>query len=157
MNLELKMNKKKKLLKIATILLIVGVIASIVSYVVMQNQPLDYKEVNATVISARRKTVKSGKSYKNVNEVKVLYDSKTYELKNVTNLSKYSYRDVKVYLYNGDLYANVNGILTSTWVAYVYFAFLFITSAIFVFFIYCVIDYSKFKKVIVNNYNKVIS
>ena len=69
-------------------------------------------------------TIKTGTSRSTVNsyEVYVSYMGKVYKLKNAHN--SYSYREgstVTAYLSGGKLYANVEGVRTSTPIAYAYF------------------------------------
>ncbi|MCM1193924.1 MAG: penicillin-binding protein [Butyrivibrio sp.] len=93
----------------------------------MDNAALDYTEVSARVLSSETNTtrIRSGNTRTSMTSYDVLvsYGGKEYELKNAHN--SYSYREgatVTAYLSNGKLYANVEGIRSSTPVAYAYFA-----------------------------------
>lgn len=94
----------------------------------MNNAALDYKEVDAKVVSSetkRLKNKKNGNSY-DFYVVKVEFEGKEYELGNVHSAaSYYKGQKVKAYLSNDKLYANVEGVKTSTPIATIYFIFLF--------------------------------
>lgn len=141
------MNKTK------VILLGVGFFVSLVLTIVfrylMDNQNLEYEEVQVRVVSTdtERTKVKTQYSSSNITKyiVKVRYEGETYELENVHGLS--GYREgatVKAYLANGKLYANVEGVNTSTPVAYGYFGFLIASFILFLAFA-CSLPY-LFKK-----------
>ncbi|MCM1058647.1 MAG: penicillin-binding protein [Firmicutes bacterium] len=96
----------------------------------MDNAALDYTEVSAMVLSSETNTttIKAGNTRSSMtsHDVLVSYMGKTYKLKNAHD--SYSYREgsmVTAYLSNGKLYANIEGVRTSTPVAYAYFAALF--------------------------------
>ena len=115
----------------------------------MDHQNLEFEEVQVRVVSADSERVKVKTRYSSSNItnyiVKVRYEGETYELENVHGLS--GYREgatVKAYLANGKLYANVEGVNTSTPVAYGYFGFL-IASFILFFCFVCSLPY-LFKK-----------
>ena len=141
------MNKK------IVILLGVGFIVSLVLTIVfrirMDNQNLEYEEVEVRVVSTdtERVRVKTGYSSSTTTRyiVTVRYDGEIYDLQNVHSLSGYSEgKTVKAYLSNGKLYANVEGVNTSTPVAYAYFGFLIASFILFMAFS-CSIPY-LFKK-----------
>ena len=108
---------------------VVCLVLTIVFRILMDNQNLEYEEVQVRVVSAdsgttRVKTRYSSSTITNYT-VKVRYDGETYELENVHSLSGYTEgKTVKAYLSNGKLYANVEGVNTSTPVAYAYFGFM---------------------------------
>lgn len=94
----------------------------------MNNTEIDYEEVTAIVTdtSTRKVVNKNTGSTTNFYEVKVRYDGEEYELQNVHGLSGYTKgRSVKALLSNGKLYANEEGIKSTSPVAIVYFVFLF--------------------------------
>ena len=128
---------------------VVCLVLTIVFRIRMDNQALEYKEVQVLVVSADTKTTKIRMSYSSSSTtkyiVKVSYEGKTYNLENVHSLSGYSKgKTVKAYLSHGKLYANIEGVNTSTPVAYAYFGFL-IASFILFFAFTCSIPY-LFKK-----------
>ena len=94
----------------------------------MNKVELKYEEVQATVISSetkRLKNKKNGNTY-DFYEVKVEYKGKEYELGNVHSAaSYYKGKKVKAFLSNEKLYANIEGVKTSTPIATIYFIFLF--------------------------------
>lgn len=127
----LKRKKIKRNVAILWILFVIALVATVALWFAMRNAKPEFKEVEAVVISAQtnRVTVKGeygSKSSTDFYDVKVEYDGKTYDLKNAHNT--YSYpegKTVKAYLSNGKLYANKEGVQTSTPIATVYFVFLF--------------------------------
>lgn len=141
------MNKK------IVILLGVGFIVSLVLTVVfrirMDNQDLEYEEVQVRVVSTGTESVRVRTGYSSSTTTKydviVQYEGRNYDLENVHGLSGYSEgKTVKAYLSNGKLYANVEGVNTSTPVAYAYFGFLIASFILFMAFS-CSIPY-LFKK-----------
>lgn len=112
------------------ILTIIFIVATVFLRKNMDNAELDYKEVKATVVSAEtvRKTIKTGysTSYQTEYNIVVNYQGKNYDLKNAHNT--YSYREgstVTVYEANGKLYANIEGVRTSSPAGIAYFVGLF--------------------------------
>ncbi|MDE6641147.1 MAG: penicillin-binding protein [Acetatifactor sp.] len=108
------------------IITIICIVATVLLRGPMDNMELDYTEVKAMVVSSDTSTttIKTGSSRSTVNsyEVYVSYMGKVYKLKNAHN--SYSYREgstVTAYLSGGKLYANVEGVRTSTPIAYAYF------------------------------------
>lgn len=94
----------------------------------MNNSNPEFEEVKATVLSAETTQVvnKSTGARTNFYDVKVVYEGKTYDLGNAHSTYEYPKgKVVKAYLSNGKLYANVEGVKTSTLIATVYFIFLF--------------------------------
>lgn len=107
---------------------VVCVITTVILWFAMNNANPEYEEVEATVLSAKTDQVVNKKTGTKTNfyRVEVEYEGKSYELGNVHSLSSYTTgRKVKAYLYNGNLYANTEGVKTSTPIAIVYFIFLF--------------------------------
>lgn len=141
------MNKTKVILM--GVGFVVCLVLTIVCRIRMDNQALEYEEVQVLVISTDTKTTKIRMSYSSSSTtqyvVKVSYEGKTYNLENVHSLTGYSKgRTVKAYLSHGRLYANIEGVNTSTPVAYAYFGFL-IASFILFFVFACSTPY-LFKK-----------
>ena len=142
------MNKK------IVILLGVGFVVSLVLTIFfrirMDNQDLEYEEVQVRVVSTDtdRVKVKTGYSSSTTTRYVVIvqYEGRNYDLENVHSLSGYSEgKTVKAYLSNGKLYANVEGVNTSTPVAYAYFGFLIASFILFMAFA-CSIPYLFTKK-----------
>lgn len=107
-------------------------ILTIVFGFLMNNAEIHYEEVTAIVTDTSSKNVVNKKTGSRTTfyEVKVKYDGKEYELQNVHGLSGYyKGKSVKALLSNGKLYANVEGIKSTTPIAIVYFIFLFGTFA----------------------------
>lgn len=109
------------------IITIICIAAAVLLRGPMANAALDYTEVSVRVVSSGTDTTtfRSGntRSTMTTYEVIVSYMGEEYELKNAHN--SYSYRKgstVTAYLSGGKLYANVEGVRTSTPVAYAYFA-----------------------------------
>ncbi len=110
------------------ILTVICLILTIVFWFLMNKTEVNYEEVTATVINTSTKEVvnKKTKNRTTFYEVKVEYNGKEYELQNVHGLSGYyEGKSVKALLANDRLYANVEGIKSTSPVAIVYFVFLF--------------------------------
>ena len=94
----------------------------------MNNSNPEFEEVTVMVTSSRTEQIVNRKtgSRTNIYKVNVRYQGKEYELKNPHNTYMYPEgKEVKAYLANGKLYANEEGVKTSTPVAIVYYIFLF--------------------------------
>lgn len=120
------MDKKKKAV-LMWILFVVCVIGTVGLRYLSDREEVEYEEVTATVISAEerelenRKTNTSYTSY----DIKVEYEGEEYELKNAHNAYEYrSGREITAYLSRGSLYANIEGVESSTPLFYAYFVFL---------------------------------
>lgn len=122
----MSMKKKSGLLWCA---FVVCLIATIVMWFVVDAQEIEYKEVEVRVLSAVTKQLKNHSTgvHYDFYEVMVEYNGKTYELENVHNTYQYSQgTTVKAYLANnGRLFANIEGVSSSTPLATVYFVCLF--------------------------------
>jgi len=104
---------------ICALLMVLCIIATVLLRKPMENAEVDYTEVQVQVVSSEAKTqtarTKYSTSTQTVYEVIVRYQGKDYELKNAHNA--YSYvkgRTVTAYLYNGNLYANIEGVQNAT-------------------------------------------
>lgn len=109
-------------------------VLTIVFWFLMNNQEVSYEEVTAIVTDTSSKSVVNKKTGSRTTfyEVKVKYEGEEYELQNVHGLSGYyEGKSVKALLSNGKLYANVEGITSTSPIAIVYFIFLFGTFAMF--------------------------
>lgn len=109
---------------------VVSLVLTIVLYIRMGNQNLEYEEVEVQVVNTYTENYRVRGQYSSSTTTKyvveVWYGGDIYELGNVHGLAGYSEgRTVKAYLSNGKLYANVEGVNTSTPLAYAYFGFLF--------------------------------
>lgn len=125
---EEEIKKLKRNSKLLWLAFFVCLITTILLWFCMNNSNPEYEEVTAVVLSSEkveyvnRKT--NTRTYKY--EVKVRYDGKEYDLHNAHNA--YSYvegRSVKAYKANNKLYANIEGVKTSTPIATTYYVFLF--------------------------------
>lgn len=130
----------KKLVILAGVGFVVCLVMTIIFYGRMNNQDMEYQEVQVQVVSTGSRTTNIFMRYTSSSTtqyiVEVRYNGEIYDLKNVISLSGYSEgRTVKAYLSNGKMYANVEGVNTSTTVAYIYFGFLFATFILFFIFI----------------------
>lgn len=118
---------KKKILAVWGIF-VLCVAITVGLWFAMNKAELKYEEVEAKVLSSETKRVKNKKNGSTYDfyEVKVEYEGNTYELENVHSVaSYYTGKNVKAYLSNGKLFANIEGVRTSTPVATAYFVFLF--------------------------------
>lgn len=118
----------KKLSAVLWIVFAVCVVAAVSLWFAMNNEKTpDYEEVKVTVVSSETKSVVNKKTHSKTDfyDVKVSYNGEVYDLINPHNA--YSYiegRTATALLSDGKLYANVEGIKTSTPVATAYFVFL---------------------------------
>lgn len=122
----------KNKVAIMWIVTVICLILTIVFWFLMNNVEIHYQEVTAIVTDTSSKNVVNKKTGSRTTfyEVKVKYDGKEYELQNVHGLSGYyKGKSVKALLSNGKLYANVEGIKSTSPIAIVYFIFLFGTFA----------------------------
>ena len=104
------------------------VITTVILWFAMNNNELEYEEVKATVISSETEEIVNRKTGSKVTiyKIKVRYDDKIYDLENAHNSYMYQEgKSVTAFLSNGKLYANVEGVKTSTPIATIYFVFLF--------------------------------
>ena len=118
--------KKKSI--IAWCIFVLYLITTVVLQFKVDAQEVEYEEVEVQVVSSVTKQLKNrtnGNTY-NFYEVKVDYNSETVDLENAYNTYSYPQgKKVKAYLSNGRLFANVEGVSSSTPLATVYFVFLF--------------------------------
>ena len=119
--------KKKSI--ILWCIFVVCLITTVVLWFQVNAQDVEYEEVEARVVSAVTKQVRNrsnGTTY-DFYEVMVDYNGEIVELENVHNTYQYPQgKTVKAYLTNnGRLFANVEGVSSSTPLATVYFVFLF--------------------------------
>lgn len=122
---------KKKVI-ILWVVFAVCLIATVCLWFAMNNQNVEFEEVNVTVLSATTERVVNRKTGSSTNfyKVKVRYQGKEYDLENAHNTYMYQEgKEVKAYLSNNRLFANEEGVETSTPVATVYFIFLFASFA----------------------------
>lgn len=111
---------------------VICLILTIVFWFLMNNSKVDYKEVTVIVTDTSSRTVVNKKTGSRTTfyEVKVRYEGEDYKLQNVHGLSGYyKGKSVKALLSNKKLYANVEGIKSTSPIAIIYFIFLFGTFA----------------------------
>ena len=116
----------KNKVAIMWIITVVCLILTVVFWFLMNKVEVDYEEVTAIVTDTSSKTVVNKKTGSRTTfyEVKVKYEGKEYELQNVHGLAGYSEgKNVKALLSNGKLYANVEGIKSTSPVAIIYFIY----------------------------------
>lgn len=134
-NLETKdfyINNKKKFKKlsiVSVILLAVFFLMTVAFYVLSHNQHLSYKVVQVNVISV---DIKNPLNKIDKDKVVVEYNGKSYEVENLmTNETlKYhtylsSQKPADAYFANGRIFANVDGIRSTSMIGMIYFVFLF--------------------------------
>ena len=103
-------------------------VMTVVFWFLSRNQSVEYDEVSAVVTSASTTEIVNKKTGSRTPfyEVKVRYEGEEYTLENVHGLAGYTQgSSVKALLSNGKLYANVEGITSTTPISIVYFVFLF--------------------------------
>lgn len=121
------MDLKKKVI-ILWIAFVVCIVATVALWFGMRNAKPEFEEVEAVVLGTKTEQVinKNTGNRTNFYKVEVEYDGKEYNLENVHSLVGYTEgRKVKAYLYDDKLYANEEGVQTSTPIATIYFIFLF--------------------------------
>ena len=122
----MSMKKKAGLLWCA---FVVCLIATVCLWFAVNKQDIEYEEVEVFVLSSETKQLRnrSTGTYYDFYEIKVEYNGGTYELENAHNTYQYPVGStVKAYLANGGrLFANVEGVSSSTPLATVYFVCLF--------------------------------
>ena len=101
--------------------------ATVVLWFVLRDSQPEYEEVQAIVVSAESEKQYLGKGNTlTLHHVICRYNGALYELKNAHDTWSYPEgRPVTVFLSGGKLYANIEGVKTSSPVGIVYFAFLF--------------------------------
>lgn len=126
-NLVQEATEMKKKAVIMWIVFVLCVISTVVLRSLSDSTPVEYEEVKARVVSAEEKRVKNrstGTTYTSY-KVMVEYNGKECELKNVHGTAGYyKGKEVKAYLSRGSLYANTEGVQSSTPLFYAYFVFL---------------------------------
>ena len=118
----------KNKVMILWIVFAICLVLTVLLWFLMNGAKPEYEEVKAIVTSAKteeivnKKTGSRTKFYK----VEVKYDGKTYDLENVHDTYTYPEgKTVTAYKYNDRLFANTEGVQTSTPIATIYFIFLF--------------------------------
>ena len=103
---------------------VVCVFSTIGLWFAMNNAELKYEEVDAIVLNSKTNQVVNKKNGTRTNfyKVEVEYEGKTYDLGNPHSATAYPKgKRIKAYLYNDKLYANIEGVKTSTPIAmYIY-------------------------------------
>lgn len=118
----------KRLVIILWIVFVICLITTVVLWFAMNKSNPEYEEVKATVLSAETEKIVNKKTGSSTTfyKVKATYNGETYDLENVGNLYMYPEgKTVTAYFANNRLFANKEGVKTSTPVATVYFVFLF--------------------------------
>lgn len=124
-------NKKKfkKFSIVSAILLAVFFLMTVVFYVLSHNQILSYKVVQVNVISV---DIENPLNKIDKDKVVVEYNGKNYEVENLmTNETlKYhtylsSQKPADAYFANGRIFANIDGIRSTSMIGIIYFVFLF--------------------------------
>ena len=116
--------------KVTLMWIITGVCAilTVVFWFLMNKAEVKYEEVTVvvTAMSTREVVNKNTQNRTTFYEVKVEYEGKEYDLQNAHGLAGYyKGKSVKALLSNDKLYANVEGIRSTSPIAIVYFVFLF--------------------------------
>ncbi len=142
--------KKKRIVMIGSIIaFVICLTATIILNRRMAGQDIDESEienVECRVTRVESHSVRvNGQKITNY-EYYGSYLGKEYKIHNV--IEKYKFKEgsmAKVLLYKGKLYANMEGIKTSTGLATVYFVFLFGTVGVFAFMINAMVKYFQNK------------
>lgn len=92
------------------------------------NADREYTKVEVTVLTAETRYKKVGRSSQRYYEITVRYQGKTYDLENAHETYSYTPgKQVKAYLSDGRLFANIEGVKSTGPVATAYFVGLFAT------------------------------
>lgn len=121
------MNMKKKALILWGVF-VLCLVATIALWFAMNNSELEFEEVKVIVESAKTEQIRNRKTGSTTTfyKIKVRYNGESYDLENAHNTYMYPEgKEVKAYLANNRLFANEEGVKTSTPIAIVYFVFLF--------------------------------
>lgn len=121
------MDNKKKIILLWVAFVACVIITVVLWFAVNKSNP-EFEEVKATVQSSTTEQIVNRKtgSRTTIYKVKVRYKGETYDLHNPHGIAAYPEgKSVTAYLYNGKLYANEEGVKTSTPLSTVYFVFLF--------------------------------
>lgn len=122
--------KIKRYATLSAIVMLLCIIATVGLRIAVDHASTDYREVQVTVVSSETKQVKVMGQRQTVYEVIVRYEGQRHELKNVHGTAAYRPGgEVTAFLSGGELYANIEGVKTSTPLAMVYFGFLFASFA----------------------------
>ena len=115
---------KKKAI-ISSIITVLCIVAAVFLRFAMEDNNPEYTEVKATVVSSD--IVRKVLGQRQIKyEVIVEYEGQEYKLKNTHSSAPYiPGKEVTALLHDGKLYANIEGITSTTPVAMVYFVFLF--------------------------------
>lgn len=115
---------------ISVIVMLLCIITTVGLRFAVDRADTDYSEVKVTVVSSETKQKKVLGKRQTVYEVIVRYEGQKYELKNTHGTAAFQPgREVTAFLSGGELYANIEGVKTSTPIAMVYFGFLFASFA----------------------------
>lgn len=101
---------------------------TVVFWFLMNGAKPEYEEVKVIVTSAKTEEIVNKKTGSRTTfyKVEVRYDGNIYDLENVHNTYMYTEgKTVTAYKYNDRLFANTEGVQTSTPIATIYFVFLF--------------------------------
>lgn len=117
--------KKKAMLM--WILFVVCVLGTVGLRYLSDREDVEFEEVTVTVLSAQEREIENRKtntSYTSY-DITVEYEGKEYALKNAYNVYQYpTGKEVTAYLSRGSMFANIEGVQSSTPLFYAYFAFL---------------------------------
>ena len=116
----------KKKAVICSIITVLCIVAAVFLRFAMEDTNPEYTEVKATVVSSDNIVRKVLGKRQTQYEVVVEYEGQEYKLKNTHSSAPYiPGKEVTALLHDGKLYANIEGITSTTPVAMVYFVFLF--------------------------------
>ncbi len=117
--------KKKAMLM--WILFVVCVLGTVGLRYLSDREDVEYEEVTVTVLSAQERVIENRKTNSSITsyDIAVEYEGEEYALKNAYNVYQYHIgSEVTAYLSRGSMFANIEGVQSSTPLFYAYFAFL---------------------------------
>lgn len=145
-----KAKKWKVMMLLSLVLFVAGLVATVYLNRQVVGQEIDedaIEKVQCTVSRIETHSIRVNGSKKTFKEYYGTYNGEEYKIGNVIEDYKFQEgRKADVLLYNGKLYANVEGITSTSPLATVYFVFLFGTVGVFAFMLYAMTKHSQAKK-----------
>ena len=140
---------KKTLVILSWCALVLCIVLAIIFWNLMNNSNPEFEEVTVMVTESKTEQIVNRKtgSRTTIYKVKVRFEGKEQELRNPHNTYMYPEgKEVTAYLANGKLYANKEGVKTSTPVATIYYVFLFASFGMLFVAPMCTSKYAREKK-----------
>ena len=121
----------KKVFIISIIAFVVGLIPTIALNIAVGNAEVEYDTVQTRVVSSESSMGGTRRAKQTNYDVVVSYEGKEYKLRNAHTVSYIPGRTLEAYMSDGEIYADIQGIRTSTPLSTVYFIVMGITAVAF--------------------------